>query len=427
MLRTVIAAIAALGLAAGCAPDTQAPVKVRALVRSSNGQYTPQEVELTTVSDIVGLKGTVADLQGGARIVLDPNDPGLATANEQTFVNVILKASGHDVTASYINQEGVLWPADFHTWNMVTAYYNLERANDYFRTVGNVKGDDFAPVPTVYYFPDFIQTQVSQDPGKDNAIFYSPLQAFLVLPFEQIQRAPLPLNAGIMAHEYSHLVFNRLAYQGALFPEALVVWSSTSPSPGANILKAFDEGLADYHAYGTTCRSPSGCDPRFLGPSFDGAFAKEVDNRDLSRTDRCMDATLLNQLLSQDVGTWSGNGSEYRVGTMLATALFQAGESTSQREVLLRAIVSSYYDENVLTPGLFQLMKKYRDQQGNFTLAEASKAIISHIGDTDLRKAVCNQLMDHLQIPRDQLISGPTGSTVCPASAAGGTTCPKIN
>ncbi|MBU8896614.1 hypothetical protein DRW03_23705 [Corallococcus sp. H22C18031201] len=423
MLRTVTAAAAVLGLAVGCAPNDPAPVKVRALVRSSNGQYAPKEVELTTIEDIVGLKGTVADFQGGARIVIDPNDPELATATEATLPDILIKESGHDVSASYINQGGVLWPADFHTWNMVTAYYNLEKANEYFRTVANVKVADFGPAPTVHYFPDFIQTQVSKEPGKDNAIFYSPLRAFLVLPFDQIERAPLPLNAGIMAHEYSHHVFNRLAYAGQRLPEVFSIWASDSPSPGANIVKALDEGLADYHAYGSTCLTESGCDTRFMSTSFEGPFTDEVERRDLARADRCLDATLLNNLYSMDLSTWSGNGYEYRLGTILATALYQAGQSTNQQKVLMRAVASAYNDDSTVTPGLYQVMKKYQGDQNSFTLAEAMKPIISHLTDTDLKKAVCNQLMDHLQISPDQL----TGTNLCPPSAAGGNKCPRIN
>ncbi|CAM4177426.1 hypothetical protein G4177_33530 [Corallococcus sp. ZKHCc1 1396] len=430
MLRTVITAAVGLGLlASGCAPDSEAPVKVSVLSRSSNGQYVPTQVELTTIEDIVGLKGSVGDLQGGARIVIDVNDPALGNATEDTIAEVLLKKAGHDVKASYITQpdpttgEDVLWPADFHTWNMATSYYNLERANEYFRTVGNVKVAEFEPVPTLYYFPEFIIAQTSKEPARDNAIFYPILQSFLVLPFEQIQRAPLPLNAAVMAHEYSHLVFNRLAYATQSLPEALIVWSQQSPSLGANVLKSFDEGLADYHAYGATCRSPSGCDPRFLSTTFDnGPFSAITDERDLSRSDRCMSQDLYNSLVGQDVNTFSARGNEYRVGTLLATALYQAGRASGQEAVLQRAVVAAYYDTNESNPGIFQLTQRFLPNQERFSLAVPALAIIGHIGDLELRKAVCNEFVDHLRIPREQLII----DNYCPPSTAAGSTCPSI-
>ncbi|TSC22602.1 hypothetical protein [Corallococcus sp. Z5C101001] len=429
MLRTVITAAVGLTLAAGCAPDSEAPVRVSVLARSSNGQYVPTQVELTTIEDIVGLKGSVGDLQGGARIVIDANDPALQNATVDTLEDVLLKKTGHDVKASYISQkdpttgQDVLWPADFHSWNMVTSYYNLERANEYFRTVANVKVASFEPTPRLYYFPEFIQAQSSKEPARDNAIFYPVLQSFLVLPFDQIQRAPLPLNAAVMAHEYSHLVFNRLAYATQSLPVSLSTWSAESPSPGANVLKSFDEGLADYHAYGATCRSPSGCDPRFLASSFDGGpFSAVTDARDLSNGNRCMSALLYNRLYGLDVGSFSGEGSEYQVGTLLATALYQAGRSSGQEAQLQRAIVSAYYDTDPSNPGIYQLTQLVLGNQSLFTLAVPASAIISHITDLELRKAVCNEFMDHLQIPRADLI----GDNLCPPSTAGGTTCPNI-
>ncbi|RKG80921.1 hypothetical protein D7W79_06755 [Corallococcus exercitus] len=429
MLRTVITAAVGLTLATGCAPDSEAPVKVSVLSRSSNGQYVPTQVELTTIEDVVGLKGTVGDIQGGARIVIDVNDPGLQNATEATIADVLIKKSGHDVKASYITQkdektgEDVLWPADFHSWNMVTSYYNLERANEYFRTVANVKVVTFEPTPTLYYFPEFIQAQVSKEPARDNALFYPVLQSFLVLPFDKIQRAPLPLNAAVMAHEYSHLVFNRLSYAGQSLPLALSTWGSQSPSQGANVLKAFDEGLADYHAYGATCRSPSGCDPRFMAPSFDGGpYAGVTDARDLSNGNRCMSALLYARVQQQDLDTFSADGAEYQVGTILATALYQAGRSTGQEAQLQRDIVSAYYDTDPAKPGIYQYTQMVLGDQSLFTLAVPARAIISHITDLELRKAVCNEFLDHLQLPREDLI----GANLCPASAAGGTTCPSI-
>lgn len=421
MLRTVITATATLGLAVGCAPDTSAPVKVRALLLNSNGEYAPQEVELKTISDIIGLNGTVADFRGGARIVIDSEDQDLVTATTpEAIANALLKEEGHDVRASYIEQDGVLWPADFHTWNMVTAYHGLERAFDYFQTVGNIPAADFKKPVTTYYFPEFVLADVDKDPLRDNALYFSVMESFLVLPFDQLQRAPLAINAGIIAHEYSHRIFSLKVYNGQPFPVTLSNWSAAIPSPGANILKSFDEGLADYHAYGTSCRTATGCDTRFFSTSFPDTVAGE---RDLSNTSRCMTANLRNQLNNQGMNEFSGK--EYTVGTLLATALYQAGQGAGQREVLMRAVVSAYSDTNPQTPGLRQLSEQYLNDQPDFTLAVAAGAIITHVTDPTLKEAVCNELMDHLQIPRELLV-GTNNPNLCPPSSLPGTTCPPL-
>ncbi|NVJ22853.1 hypothetical protein HUW62_16660 [Myxococcus sp. AM011] len=427
MLRTVIATTAVLGLATGCAPDTSAPVKIRALVLSSNGQYVPEEVELKTIADVVGLSGSVADLHGGARIVYDSNDQDLANATTpEAFVNALIKGEGRDVTASYISQDDVLWPADFHTWNMVTTYYNLERAFDYFHDVTNIPTADFKKPVKTYYFPDFTITDISRDALKDNALYFSAMESFLVLPFDELQRAPLAINAGVITHEYSHRIFNLKVYAGQAFPLALSTWAAVGgPSQGANILKSFDEGLADLHAYGATCRTKNGCDTRFLSTSFEGPdYGSIPADRDLAKADRCMDASLRDSIRGDSLDQFTGK--EYRVGTLLASALYQAGEATGQRDILLRSIVTAYSDSSTTTPGLLQLTQQYLADQTKFDLAVASSAIISHITDLRLKEAVCNELMDHLQIPRDLLV-GTTNPNLCPPSAAGGTTCPRLS
>jgi hypothetical protein len=418
MHRTVIAALVLL---AACSPPaSDSPVAVQALVYSG-GKYSPQKVELSTINDIVRMEGTVAKMIGGARIVSDPEDPELAAAfsapdPEEAFAEALLKSEGRAVSANYIDHEGVLWPADFHTWNLVTAYYNFEKAYDYFRNVANMQAAEFGEPATVYYFPDFILKDTDPEPVKDNAIFFSPTHSLMVLPFDELQSAPLAINPGIMAHEYSHRIFNLKVYGGSKLPFPILEWGNQSASVGANLIKSLDEGLADYHAYGVTCRSPSGCNPQLLlSTSFDSTLG---GIRDLSKPDRCMDFALRQSLTQASLSDFSGQGNEYKVGSILASALYQAGESTGQREVLMRSILSAYSDDSG-NPGLRQLALLARGNQQDFNLTSVAAVLVNHVSDGTLRRALCNELIDHLQIPAVNLAS------VC-QNAPGGTTCPRL-
>jgi hypothetical protein len=135
-----------------------------------------------------------------------------------------------------------------------------------------------------------------------------------------------------------------------------------------------------------------------------------------------MDANLNNQLYTANSSQFTGR--EYQVGTLLASALYQAAEDTGKRELLQRAVYAGYSDSSTSTPGLAQLTQLHLGNQSQFTLAVAASAIIRHIGDDALKKAVCVEFMDHLQIPPDQLIE--TG--VCPVSTrTTGNTCRNIN
>jgi hypothetical protein len=405
MVRKLTAA-AALAMLASCAPETQAPVKVRALVRSSNGAYEPQEVELKTVTNIVSLEGKVARLVGGASIRVDSNDPELqAATTEEAVGKALLKKEGRPVAASYITDaQGVLWPADFHTWNLVTTYYNFERAWDYFRTTTGVREEEL-PQTTAYYFAEFVQADLSADPQRDNAIFFSPTKSFLVLPFEEVQTAPLSINASILTHEYAHLVFNRRVYGGSALPQVIQAWSLAGgqSTPGLNVLKSMDEGLADFHAYVASCETRFGCNTRILATSFEGG---PVDDRDLTNPRNCMTQELYQQLQVTNFTAFSGR--EYQVGTMIATALFKSAANQAERQVLARAVADAYSDTNVAKPGLAQLTRNYLGEQSNFTLGRAVRAIVQHLpaGAEPLRNKLCSQLATHLRIPIPELTGG---------------------
>jgi hypothetical protein len=419
MPRTVLAA--ALVFLTACEPVPEEPVRVRALVLSGNGSYVTQEVTLSTLTDIIRMEGSVAKLIGGARIILDGNDPELqAAATEEAFANALIKADGRSVTANWILQDKVLWPADFHTWNLATTYYNFEKAQEYFRSVGNIPLADFGGPATVYYFPDFILKDSNPEPLKDNALWFAPTQSFMVVPFDTLQKAPLAINSGIMSHEYAHMIFNRKVYGSRRLPDPIVVWGSQGSSPGANLIKALDEGLADYHGYGVTCKSATGCNPKFFSTSFD---EKLTGDRDLAKADRCMDIFLREQLNSSGLSAFSGQGLEYKVGSILASALYQAGETTGQREVLQRAIITAYSDETANNPGLKQLITLSLNNQQNFNLVSVSAVLINHVTDVPLKTALCNELIDHLQVPAAELV-GP--GKPCPPAAQGGNTCPRL-
>jgi hypothetical protein len=416
MVRKLTAATAVLALLASCAPADKAPVKVRALVLSSNGKYVPQQVELKTIADMASLEGQVVKFVGGSQVRLDSNDPLQRQATtEEAYERAILRNPGRPVVANYIKaDDGVLWPADFHSWNLVTSYYNFERAWDYFRTVGNVPAAEL-PQTTVHYFSEFVLADSGDAPKEDNALFFPPVRAFLVLPFKEIQQAPLAINAGVIAHEYSHLVFNQRVYGGKRLPDAISAWSDPiSATPGLNLMKSLDEGLADYHAYVASCRTAYGCNTQVLKTSFEG---KTVTDRDLTR-DVCMGSALRAQLLNNNFNQFSGQ--EYAVGNILASALYRASQSSeAARTELARSLLLAYSDSSPNNPGLAEVARQHLSDQSDFTPAAAALALVRHITNPDLQQAVCNEFVDRLQIPREALIQ----PGACSAATSPGRTC----
>jgi hypothetical protein len=431
MLRACrLTVVLALG---ACAPNPSAPVSVVAIVQGKDGTYAPATVQLNTLSEIVPMKGSVANVIGNARIVLDPNDPALQQSGltDLQVENILLKNRGQSVTASYDERNGVYWPADFHTWNIVTAYYNFEQAFDYYQQLGVFSGDSLGG-NTLYYWASFTLTAISPAAQINNVIYYSPVQGFLILPFDQqLQLVPLAMNTGVLTHEYSHRIFNLAVYQGQLFPQPLGQWLGTGgPTTQINLLKAIDEGLADYHAYGQSCLTAFGCNPRFLESSFGQS---EADKRDMSQPDKCMNTGLLSALCTLNVNDFTNQSMQYQVGTNLAAALYHAGEDTGEREVLQKASLGSYDDTNPTALGLQQLIFQNLNNPQCVTLGAVANTILLHVPTGDpLQQQLCNQLMDRLQLTRADIC--PTQSTGpcqtlqcgCPAPSASAGACPNI-
>lgn len=408
-------------IAAACAPQGQAPFQVVALALDSEGAYRPQQVALHTVADIVSLDGSVAKLVGGVRVVVDPADPLLGSSGgaltDAQLAEIFTKGKGGPVRASYVEKDGVLWPADFHSWNLVTTYFNFETAFSYFDRLYDGRPSGELLGARVLYFPEFTVKETSAQPLKDNAVFFSPLQSFAVLPFETLQQVPLSINLGVIGHEFSHRVFNKKVLAGQAVPEPLQRWLGLSAAtPALNLLKALDEGLADFHAYGVSCATELGCNPRYLSYSLPDSI---VEARDISQPDKCLTEGYRNSLLALNVKDFTGQGLEYRVGTVIASALYQAGNKAGKMEVLQKAVLAAYDDPSASSPGLSQLVQENLNSPHNFTLARVADALLSHVSDLGLQRLLCTELLDRLQLDQAELPH-------CPASATPGTTCPEI-
>lgn len=413
--RLLLAGFLAL---AGCGPTKgEGPIEVMALALDEDRVYRPRQVSLLTLEDPLSLSGTLATPRGGARILEDPNDPLLRSATTPEHYRLALvKNEGLVPRANYITRDGVLWPADFHTWNLVTGYWSLERAQAYFEANGGPAASELGDPVDLFYFPEFTLRSIRSEPLTNNALFFSPIKAMLLLPFDQdLQEAPLAINSGVIAHEWSHRVFNAAVHGGAAFPDVVVRWGAA----GANALKlvfALEEGLADFHAVSITCGEPSGCDPDFLETSFDERF---TGPRDISRSDHCMSASLRNAIATQALGDFRAQGLDYALGTIIASSLYQAGERAGLREELQAAVLAAYSDTAGASLGLRQLLAQNLDTPENVTLGAVLNTIVSHVSSPALATAVCNEFIDHLKIGREEL-------RACPPSATGGLQCPSI-
>lgn len=420
-------ALLGLVLLAACEPSVTAPVKVMAIVPNNMGTYDTKQVELTTPDSVIHMTGKLLTLIGGAQIEFNPSDPQLSSVtSEEQYSEVLLKNKGGSVRANFVDKSGVLWPSDFHSWGMTTTYYNFEQAFAYFQRIYDGKSTDELKGVRVLYFAGYKDLSNGVDVElRDNAIFYPPVKAFVILPFEKLQKVPLSLNLGVVGHEFAHLVFNKKVYGGAGLPAPLLSWTLTP----FNLLKSMDEGFADFHGYGLTCTtagSGAGCKSSLLSDSFSNA--SDVAARNIIDDKRCMTQALRAAFRNFQPGQWISSQEMYQVGTLIATSLFLASSPLGKEDVMQKALINSLDNDSAATPGFKQIIGPLQQSPALFTPELMANTIASHISDMDLRRQVCKQLSDRLQLVCVSFPCNVGGQNLMPAcdTAVRGTSCPVL-
>ena len=293
--------------------------------------------------------------------------------------------------------------------------------------MGGLKQSDFG-TPNVYYFGDVSFDGSTQ--AKDNAFFFSLVNGFLILPFDVLQQVPLSINLGVLGHEYTHRVFNYRVFDNALFPPVLLNWSSGfAETPGLNLLKSLDEGLADTFGTGVTCAADlSTCNPEFIGLSL------PPPHPDARRLDKphCMTQALQTSMLSSTGGTFTGTASQYVVGTILGSSLWRAANDAAvvqkltvgeARKQLYQGLYRSLAGGGTGT-GIRELVAAAVNDQSQFRLdtTPTTKGVLDVFveGMTDplLKSSVCSAFMDRFGYSLADLKS-------CPATAKSYNDCPR--
>lgn len=269
------------------------------------------EVELRTLYDLETLDGQVSHFRGGAHIVLDweqltlweqRNQATGEPPDDDELVAMTVRDRGEPVHLAWIDRGERVIPADYDSLAMLTAYYHMERTWLWLGEM-DIPGAQLGAL-TTYYGPrlvDELDTLIHV-PLLDNAAYFLPARSFLILGVQDQDHAPVPVNPGVIVHEYAHAVFEELVFgdEGAALGSA----------QQADLLAAFNEGTADYLAAARTQ------DPNFLALS----FPEEERYRDVSVRREYTPSML------STAGDPSGLYDPYVLGAVWASALWAIGE-----------------------------------------------------------------------------------------------------
>lgn len=413
----------------GCAPSacpgaTQPVTVVATTYDYQAGQYAPQKVQLTTLTDVCHMKGAVAEVVEGAKFVIDGHDPALQQAGtEEQLLNAIRKDAGRPIAVSLVERQGALVPADAASLEVTTAYYNLERAFSFFEKLGSVAS---FPAVSVYYLADFEQEGSMQH---DNA-FYMPLaKGVLLLPSDMLTGVSLAVNLGVLGHEYSLAVFNWRVHDAQALPRIPSEWAQLGDgAPGANLLASLEVGQADLFATGISCSDQLMlCTPDFFADSLPADFA-EARRLD---TVHCLGDGLWYELISRSYAEFrtgcSPWGCHYVLGTVFASALWRATQDPAlvtalgidgARKEVFRALW------NAQAPGAAsgtvvtwrELVVAAEYSQDAFSLKSQGAtpsvldAVIDGAEDPLVKTALCSAFLDRFGFSRNEIAH-------CPATA----------
>ena len=233
-------------LIAGCSEDSaDVPVKAKIVVSTDSG-YKLQEVTFNTLSDPDAMNGDVAKLVGNA--ILDLNQEKevlIGSTPEDVYLN-----SGEDVRLEYVVKGGVLSPVNFDSMAMLTIYYHYEKTMEFWRDQLGLSWSDFGK-RRLFFDPDIgARSSIGSvsNTVKLNAAFLPGVRDFWFFKTSPIEKIPFKMNLGILAHEFSHGIFDYKCAKGdARFYETDVQAAETQ-------LSGINEGVADYFSWMVTGR-----------------------------------------------------------------------------------------------------------------------------------------------------------------------------
>ncbi len=427
-----------VGLFISCAPETNVPVDIIVLDYNYNkAAYEPKQVQLETVTDIVAMEGKATSMIGGAELSFDVDVSG---SDVESYLNAIQIEPGKKVKVSFMENDGVLIPADFHSLNIATTYYNFERSLKFFSKISGIKIDELINrlgVPSTYYFPTLID---DGEISKDNAIYSSFINSFIILPFEQFRKIPFSINRGVLGHEYGHFIFNYRVHDGKTYPPIYNKWTPKNEyTPGFNVVQSLEEGSADFYGVGVMCSSDlENCEPQFVGHSLPNILnsARRLDGIHCwkkTKTDNIHRDLVLKTNYTDFKELCEPYGCLYEIGTVFASSLWKAASnpqlvrqegSKGKARKLVYSTLWRAQGDNTSGAKSWRELIALAESQSEFsfwtqgTVPSVLDAVVNAAGNNRILKlALCGAFIDRFRLD-------PTEITSCPTDALSNNECP---
>ena len=383
-MYTISAILLICVILTACEQDTlQKPYKAKIVVTDESG-YTFKEVEISSLTDISSVSGSYVELKGGAELDLQENLEEIVKSSDPEN---IYADKGEKLKINYIVENDIIVPKDFQSLAALTIYYNYETVFKFWEKYFELDVPTFGKL-TIYNNPKLtintggvnatIETKV-------NAAFVPGTRDFWFFKKSKRAKIPLKMNLGVLAHEFSHAIFDDI------FAERRVESYSTTSFISEKRLNAINEGVADYYAYMVTGRVT---DFAFSFPSIANERQMPVSwtLSDISDPSRI-------NLICQ--------GDFYCFGSILASSLYEIASTLSTKYENSRVEVGKKLYE-ALSSASFKLTWETEKDSGNFLYSHLLVEILQLTPEAD-KNAYCSSFIKWFDMSEETTLLGANG------------------
>ncbi len=317
-IRPVAAALILAALASACAGDLVSPFAAVAVTSdASKHQYKLAQVQVTTLTgSLRHLQGSAGTVRAGGTVRVVEAAVTRKGSTVDALRTQFFTAQPQQVNLAWSVLNDIVYPEDFASLELLSGYYNLEKARGVFRDFG------LTALPAM---PIVAHASVLDDSGLNpvasGELYYPPLATFFFpVPSSTDVQLPLVFNPGAMAHALGHEAIAQLVWGGAP-----VAGPETGPAndPAWNsarhVARSMTEGLADYLGVAATG------DPRW----FDHSEQQRAAQSALDVL-RCGTPDMLQALPVDDA---VAPYVPFPLGTVLAGALWEASQASGVQTI----------------------------------------------------------------------------------------------
>jgi hypothetical protein len=349
---------------------------------SAQAKYKLASIRISTLSSLRHLEGTSGTILAGGAARADAALYVKSGATVAGLRGQLVTDPPGPVDLSYnLLNGGLVYPENYASLELLSAYANLERARASFADWGKASGLKLQVAPL--YAHTMLLDGQGLSPLADGELYYPPLGAwFLPAPTTKAQ-LPVQFNLGAVAHGLALQAWQQVVWQGAPVDPA---WALPAADPTAlasrHIGASMAQGVADFLG------AAASKDPDWFGHS----LQQSAGTRSLDQL-RCGSADMLNAL---GVADESVPYDAYPLGTVLAFSLWEQLPSPPDDNLLAesaQAVVSA----------LAAIQAAQSGGGGELALAQVLDAVVANwqldatTDHKDPKADLCNSLRNRFQ------------------------------